>query len=300
MPDKSNIAATTPSSAEPTQLVGSLRLLGLDPSVSLPALEPLLTAELLRVPDKVESFVKVDPANYLLYLKNQSEDEAQFEANFISGDIRAAIAARVQPNPEFHVRTVVLRMPLMTLASAIGTPEKLQTLIEQRWEEKKAREKAEAEAAAKRASAAPAIALQTGRPRSEWKKITYVSDDIDNSLSRMTSEEIDRLPFGVIKINRSGTILQFNAKEAELTTLAPKNIIGRNFFRDIAPCTNRREFLGRFADGVKNGNLDVTFNYLFDFRMRPRHVKVHLKKSYHDDNYWILVEMNDVAPPDGR
>ena len=77
-----------------------------------------------------------------------------------------------------------------------------------------------------------------------------------------------------------------------MTNLKPVNMVGRNFFRDIAPCTSRREFLGRFAAGVKSGRLDVTFSYLFDFKMKPRHVTVHLKKSYYDQNYWILVEMN--------
>ncbi|HEX9462735.1 MAG TPA: PAS domain-containing protein [Alphaproteobacteria bacterium] len=271
------------------RIVGALRVIEPANGAGLGSrIETLVERALAKHRDKVDSFVKVNATNYLLYLTNPSEDEAQFEANLLSEELREELTARLKLGPDLRLKTIVLKMPVLTLAGAVGFPDRLLDLIARTWDQKKSREKEEAAAFGENSRPAGRRSARGGA-----ETITYVDDDIDNALSRLSPQDIDRLPFGVIKITRTGTVLQFNTKEAELTKLVPQDIIGRNFFRDIAPCTNRREFLGRFADGVKSGKLDVTFNYLFDFRMRPRRVKVHLKKSYHDDHYWILVEMDE-------
>ena len=112
---------------------------------------------------------------------------------------------------------------------------------------------------------------------------------------RCSVEEIDRLPFGVIKVDRKGTILFYNDTEGRLAGFAPANVVGRNFFRDIAPCTNRPEFLGRFLHGVKTGRFDVTFRYLFAFRSREAVVRVTFRNSYFDDAVWILIDWSVAA-----
>ena len=64
----------------------------------------------------------------------------------------------------------------------------------------------------------------------------------------------------------------------------------RIFFDEIAPCTKRPEFYGRFRDGVEQGDLNTLFEYEFDYKMNPTKVKVHMKKSLTGDSYWILVK----------
>lgn len=285
-----------PEQSDPSAelLVGVLRLIGLGAPGDVPAdlVTQVLDDACRRAPHKIEHWGAIGQAGHLIHFRPQSEDDAQLEANLIAGEIARELAARVPVGPDFRAKIIVVRIPTWIVASATKVPDALMRYIGQKWEEKKVREREEALARRQREFASPSEQPST-RPRGEWKAITYIDKDIDNALSQMTAEEIDHLPFGVIKINAKGTILEFNAREAQLTNLDPKKIIGRNFFRDIAPCTNRREFLGRFIEGTRSGRLDVTFNYLFDFRMKPRRVKVHLKKSYFDDTYWILVEMNE-------
>lgn len=284
----------TPPVANPAEApVGALRLFGLDGRIDLGArATSILEAALADERDRVDSFVRIDASNYLLYLRNPVEDEAQFDANLLSEDLRQKLDAALTIGPELRVRTVVLSLPLHTLAAAIGAPATLLNLIDRSWAAKRERE---IEAAEALRAAAPAAA-DPGR-RMNLNDITYGRDDIDNALAGLSPADLDALPFGVIKITRQGTILQFNKKEGQLTNLVPRDIIGRNFFRDIAPCTNRREFLGQFVAGAKSGKLDVKFNYLFDFRMKPRRVTVHLKKSYHDEHYWILIDMAGENAP---
>jgi photoactive yellow protein len=107
-------------------------------------------------------------------------------------------------------------------------------------------------------------------------------------IDRMTEEELDGLPFGAIRLDTDGTILSYNMTESKLTGRDPKRVIGRNFFTDVAPCTNVQEFAGRFREGVAKGDLHAIFPYRFDFQMAPRDVSVTLFFSKQTGSAWVL------------
>ena len=51
---------------------------------------------------------------------------------------------------------------------------------------------------------------------------------------------------------------------------------GRNFFTQVAPCTNNRLMFGKFKDGVSKGELDSEFNYTITYKMKPTNVQIRL------------------------
>lgn len=106
----------------------------------------------------------------------------------------------------------------------------------------------------------------------------------------LTNAQLDALPFGAIQLDPDGTILQFNEYEANLSNRRAPDTVGRNFFRDVAPCTNVREFYGRFRDGLDRGDLHVSFDYRFEFRMAPRNVRVTLFFSRPTTTVWVFVQ----------
>lgn len=108
-------------------------------------------------------------------------------------------------------------------------------------------------------------------------------------ICRLGPEQLDRLPFGAIKLDRDGTVISYNATESELTGRDPKRVIGRNFFRDVAPCTNVRSFAGRYREGVERGDLHESFRYVFDFRMAPRDVVITLFFHPSSGFGWVFV-----------
>ena len=67
-------------------------------------------------------------------------------------------------------------------------------------------------------------------------------------------------------------------------------MIGKNFFREVAPCTNTPKFKGMFDAGVKAGNLNTMFEYVFDYNMQPTKVKIHMKKAISGDTFWVFVK----------
>ncbi|EWH03836.1 photoactive yellow protein [Halomonas sp. BC04] len=121
-------------------------------------------------------------------------------------------------------------------------------------------------------------------------KVIFGSDDIENSLAKMDDKKLDSLAFGAIQLDASGKIMQYNAAEGSITGRDPKSVIGKNFFTDVAPCTQSKEFQGRFKEGVKNDDLNTMFEYIFDYQMKPTKVKVHMKKALTGDSYWIFVK----------
>ena len=122
------------------------------------------------------------------------------------------------------------------------------------------------------------------------EQVQFDQDDIENVLSRLDADAIDNLAFGAIQVDATGKVLSYSQMEARITGRAATDVVGRNFFNDVAPCTRRPEFYGRFQEGVKSGKLSAIFDYTFDYRMNPTRVRVHMKKALSGDNFWILVK----------
>ena len=114
----------------------------------------------------------------------------------------------------------------------------------------------------------------------------------------LSASDLDSLPFGVIKVDRQGVVLAYNQSEAQLARRKPEEVLGRNFFTEVAPCTNVKEFADRFRDGVARGNVRLTFPFVFTFPNRPVHVMVTISYDAPDPHGWILVDQfqSGVAP----
>lgn len=121
--------------------------------------------------------------------------------------------------------------------------------------------------------------------------VSFNDSSLENVLSKMDDTQIDGLAFGAIQLDEKGTIKRYNAAEGDITGRKPEDVIGKNFFTEVAPCTNRPEFKGKFEEGVKNGDLNTLFEYIFDYKMKPTKVKVHMKQSMTGDGtFWIFVK----------
>ena len=114
--------------------------------------------------------------------------------------------------------------------------------------------------------------------------------NIDDVMQKMDRSEIANLPYGAVEIDRNGTILFYNQAEAEICNRDVRGHVGRNFFRDVAPCTNRPEFRGRFDEIVHQGKSMAMFDYTFDYNMKPTRVSIQMKKGSSGDSVWISVK----------
>ena len=106
--------------------------------------------------------------------------------------------------------------------------------------------------------------------------ISFEGVNLAELLPRIPDSIKDGLPFGLVKLDLAGTILEYNMAEGDLTGVDPKWAIGKNFFDDVALCTKTQAFYGRFLEGVKKGFLNAVFDYTFDHREVATQVKVHM------------------------
>jgi len=119
---------------------------------------------------------------------------------------------------------------------------------------------------------------------------SFIEPSFLTKLGSLSQTSADALSFGVVKVDESGKILLYNKFESELANVPVATAVGRNFFNEIAICTNNRLFFGKFKEGMLKKELDVTFSYVFTYKMKPTSVLIHL---YHDKvshSNWIFVK----------
>lgn len=120
--------------------------------------------------------------------------------------------------------------------------------------------------------------------------VKFQEKDLDNVMSKMNADQLDKLAFGAVQLDKDGKIIQYNNAEGAITGRDPKAMIGKNFFNEVAPCTKSPAFYGKFVEGVRSGLLNTQFEYLFNNNMKPTQVKVHMKKAMAGDTYWIFIK----------
>ncbi|GAB4462292.1 MAG: PAS domain-containing protein [Armatimonadaceae bacterium] len=119
--------------------------------------------------------------------------------------------------------------------------------------------------------------------------MSFVKPEILRDLPYMSRAQLDALDFGAVRVDDSGNIQQYNKHQAELANVDQEAAIGRNFFRELAPCTNNRLVFGRFKDGVAANKLDAVVTYAFTYKMRPTLVNIHLYRDPVSKTNWVMV-----------
>jgi photoactive yellow protein len=115
------------------------------------------------------------------------------------------------------------------------------------------------------------------------------------NIEAMSETERAVSPLGIVRLDRDGIIRSFNAAEERFVNRAAVDVIGRSYFRDVAPCTAVREFEGRFIDFVQtNGARCETFGFFYPFASGHKQVTITMIKSAATDPDVYLV--TDVGP----
>lgn len=115
-------------------------------------------------------------------------------------------------------------------------------------------------------------------------------DGLPGRLPSMSRAELDALDVGVVKLDDEGRVLVYNRAEAEFSGFSAREVEGRNFFTEVAPCTNNRIIYQRFREGVLRGQLDVTIEYTFSVQMPPTNVHLHLYRDPATQTNWLMVD----------
>lgn len=115
----------------------------------------------------------------------------------------------------------------------------------------------------------------------------------------LSDAELDALSFGIICLDEEGTILRYNLYESRLARLDRNQVIGRNFFLEVAPCTHTEAFEGRIrAFAAQGSEAGVErFDFIFDFKFGAQNVTVELIRAASAPRFYLFVNRTSVAAP---
>lgn len=91
--------------------------------------------------------------------------------------------------------------------------------------------------------------------------------------------------FGIVKMDLSGKVLDYNDAQSKFTGMQKNNVIGKHFFSEVAPCTNNFMVSQKYTS---NDTLDEKLDYTFTLRMAPTPVKLRMLKD--NDFQFLLVK----------
>ncbi|HZB45705.1 MAG TPA: hypothetical protein VE360_10695 [Pyrinomonadaceae bacterium] len=74
-------------------------------------------------------------------------------------------------------------------------------------------------------------------------------------------------PFGLLELDSAGTVVRFTPASEEASGAGPPHeIVGHDFFEDIAPVEELRRLKGRFLAFMAFGDSDQRLNVTFPYR----------------------------------
>lgn len=121
--------------------------------------------------------------------------------------------------------------------------------------------------------------------------IDFDAPNIAASIEQLSQYELDRLPFGVILLDRDNVVKFYSETERRLSG-SQMPLIGRNFF-SVAKCMAGDDFRGRIDRAREVGRVDIEFGWIGDYSDAKREMRVRIQSAA-SGGVWILFE-RDVA-----
>ncbi len=126
-----------------------------------------------------------------------------------------------------------------------------------------------------------------------WVLPDFTTSRLAEAVERLSVEQIDALPFGVILLDPSGAVVRYSANERRLSEF-PGEVNGCLFFTEIAPGIGTPSFRGRIERAMATGLLDIELEHIGHFADRSRSLFVRIQ-SASNGGCWIFID----RAPDG-
>jgi photoactive yellow protein len=111
------------------------------------------------------------------------------------------------------------------------------------------------------------------------------------SIEQLKQSEIDALPFGVIHLDREGTVLFYSASEARQSG-NPNSPLGENFY--ALSCMGGDDFRGRIVRAQEQGAVDLEVGWPRDYGGVTRDLRIRVQ-SARDGGVWLCIERDFAA-----
>jgi photoactive yellow protein len=106
---------------------------------------------------------------------------------------------------------------------------------------------------------------------------------------------LDLLPYGIIVVDEKGAILYYNTREEQIAGRRREDVLGRNFFTEVAPCAQVHEFYDQFQETMNREGWVANFMFRFPFPDQPRDVEISLTSFEKEGARLCLITVSDIT-----
>jgi photoactive yellow protein len=106
---------------------------------------------------------------------------------------------------------------------------------------------------------------------------TFDAQDLLGTVAGASPASLDALLFGVVGLAADGKVLSYNVTAQRLSGLAGGDVVGRDFFVEVAPCTDNLMIRERFRSAWQRAvELDEEIRFAFSYPMNYARVALRL------------------------
>lgn len=122
--------------------------------------------------------------------------------------------------------------------------------------------------------------------------IDFDAPDLGQRVEQFSQFDLDHLPFGVILLDRAGTVQFYSATEARLSGYG-EIPLGQNLFA-ISSCLGSDAFRGRIERAMDQGPVDLEIGWPGDYGDRTRELRIRVQSS-RNGGLWLFIERDDAG-----
>ena len=127
--------------------------------------------------------------------------------------------------------------------------------------------------------------------------VDFDAPDLAARIEQLDDAERDALPFGVIHLDRDGTVLFYSATEASVSGYG-MTPLGRNFF-EVGRNPANPDLRARIMTAIESGPVDLEFGWTGDLADPKRDLRIRVQ-SAHDGGVWLCIERDSNVQPAGK
>jgi photoactive yellow protein len=116
--------------------------------------------------------------------------------------------------------------------------------------------------------------------------IDFDAPDLAARIEQLTQAERDNLPFGVVLLDREGTVLFYSATEAKLSGYG-MTPLGKNFF-EVGRNPRNGELRRRITNAMELGPVDLDFGWTGDRTDPQRDLSIRVQSS-RQGGVWLFI-----------
>ncbi len=97
------------------------------------------------------------------------------------------------------------------------------------------------------------------------RHLPFDAADLARRIEAMETQDVERLPYGVFKLDARGVVQVHSWTEAESAGRLTRPAVGLDFWREVAPSLSGPDMRGRVEAAAAQGAVDVVMGWSGDF-----------------------------------